>query len=561
MTVLATAGHVDHGKSTFVNFLTNQETDRLAEEKQRGLTINLGYTYFKNENQTYSIVDVPGHSDFFKNTVSGFSNANVILFIIDSTQGWSQQSEQHFNTLIELGKENFIFVYTKIDLLEPLTKYDDLDKQSEKLKNLNYKVLEFDLKNSKRDKIIKEIVEFIKECKFKENNASMWIDRSFIIEGIGRVITGTANSSFTTDKIYYSSEGGKLEVKELQSINESYEDSLNSKRIAISLKKNNKKFPKKGNLLTNETISFTNLLFVKFKNKITDKKFHKGTRRMFLGTTSVLIKNIWSIDSESHTYGLIELNKKIPIVNNENFVIENIENNMFFGGEFQFFISNKFLKKYIINKAITKKKIDSLYDLFTVLEKNFVHENMKTVNIDKWYIKEETLNNMEKDLNQNYKQINKIGFIKYINSKYFIEKEIVDKLVKNFKNLNIIEDQITINLKNEEKDSKTFKDIKTKLGKTLEVNEIDIKRYDKESIKSLFITQKIYRISKSIIIADFHLEILLKHLEKLPTEFTVSDFKDETKLSRKYAIPMLELLDKKLFTSKINASGARKKLL
>ena len=561
MTVLATAGHVDHGKSTFVNFLTNQETDRLAEEKQRGLTINLGYTYFKNENQTYSIVDVPGHSDFFKNTVSGFSNANVILFIIDSTQGWSQQSEQHFNTLIELGKENFIFVYTKIDLLEPLTKYDDLDKQSEKLKNLNYKVLEFDLKNSKRDKIIKEIVEFIKECKFKENNASMWIDRSFIIEGIGRVITGTANSSFTTDKIYYSSEGGKLEVKELQSINESYEDSLNSKRIAISLKKNNKKFPKKGNLLTNETISFTNLLFVKFKNKITDKKFHKGTRRMFLGTTSVLIKNIWSIDSESHTYGLIELNKKIPIVNNENFVIENIENNMFFGGEFQFFISNKFLKKYIINKSITKKKIDSLYDLFTVLEKNFVHENMKTVNIDKWYIKEETLNNMEKDLNQNYKQINKIGFIKYINSKYFIEKEIVDKLVKNFKNLNIIEDQITINLKNEEKDSKTFKDIKTKLGKTLEVNEIDIKRYDKESIKSLFITQKIYRISKSIIIADFHLEILLKHLEKLPTEFTVSDFKDETKLSRKYAIPMLELLDKKLFTSKINTSGARKKLL
>ena len=561
MTVLATAGHVDHGKSTFVNFLTNQETDRLAEEKQRGLTINLGYTYFKNENQTYSIVDVPGHSDFFKNTVSGFSNANVILFIIDSTQGWSKQSEQHFNALIELGKENFIFVYTKIDLLEPLTKYDDLDKQSEKLKNLNYKVLEFDLKNSKRDKIIKEIVEFIKECKFKENNASMWIDRSFIIEGIGRVITGTANSSFTTDKIYYSSEGGKLEVKELQSINESYEDSLNSKRIAISLKKNNKKFPKKGNLLTNETISFTNLLFVKFKNKITDKKFHKGTRRMFLGTTSVLIKNIWSIDSESHTYGLIELNKKIPIVNNENFVIENIENNMFFGGEFQFFISNKFLKKYIINKSITKKKIDSLYDLFTVLEKNFVHENMKTVNIDKWYIKEETLNNMEKDLNQNYKQINKIGFIKYINSKYFIEKEIVDKLVKNFKNLNIIEDQITINLKNEEKDSKTFKDIKTKLGKTLEVNEIDIKRYDKESIKSLFITQKIYRISKSIIIADFHLEILLKHLEKLPTEFTVSDFKDETKLSRKYAIPMLELLDKKLFTSKINASGARKKLL
>ena len=561
MTVLATAGHVDHGKSTFVNFLTNQETDRLVEEKQRGLTINLGYTYFKYENQTYSIVDVPGHNDFFKNTVSGFSNANVILFIIDSTQGWSKQSEQHFNTLIELGKENFIFVYTKIDLLEPSTKYIDLDEKSEKLINLNYKILGFDLINSKRDKITKEIVEFIKECKFKENIASMWVDRSFIIDGIGRVITGTASSSFNTDKIYFTSEKEKLEIKELQSINESYEDSSNSKRIAISLKKNNRKFPKKGSLLTNENINFSNLLFVKYKNKITDKSFYKGTRRIFIGTTSVLIRNIWNIDSKSYTYGLIELNKKIPIINNENFVIQNIENNKFFGGEFQFFINNKFLKKYIINQSTKNKKIDSLYDLFTILEENFVQGNVKTVSIDNWYIKEEVLNNIEEDINENYKQINKTGFVKYINSKYFIDQEILDKLVKHFNNINIIEDQIIKNLKNEEEDNKIFNDIKSKLGKTLEVNKVDINRYDKESIKSLFITQKIYRISKSIIIADFHLEILLKHLEKLPAEFTVSSFKDETKLSRKYAIPMLELLDKKLFTSKINTSGDRRKLL
>ena len=74
MTVLATAGHVDHGKSTFVNFLTGQEIDRLKEEKIRGLTINLGYTYFKYKNTTISIVDVPGHVDYFKNTIAGFSN-------------------------------------------------------------------------------------------------------------------------------------------------------------------------------------------------------------------------------------------------------------------------------------------------------------------------------------------------------------------------------------------------------------------------------------------------------------------------------------------------------
>jgi len=561
MTVLATAGHVDHGKSTFVNFLTNQETDRLAEEKKRGLTINLGYTYFKNKNQTYSVVDVPGHSDFFKNTVSGFSNADVILFIIDSTQGWSRQSEQHFNTLVELGKENFIFVYTKIDLLETSAKYDDLEKKSAKLKKLNYTIIEFNLKNSKRENIIKKIVEFINKCEFPRSIPSMWVDRSFIIDGIGRVITGTASSSFNTNKIYFSSKQEMLEIKELQSINESYEESLNSKRIAISLKKNNKRFPKRGNLLTNEKINFTNLLFVRFKNKIVDKSFYKGTRRLFIGTTSVLIKNIWNVESTTHTYGLIELSKKIPIVSNERFVIQNIENNKYFGGEFLFFINNTFLKKYIISHSRSKEKINSLYDLFTILEKSFVDNSHKTIKVGKWCIEEDALNNIEKDLNENFKKINKTGFVKYMNNKYFVDQEILNKLVKNFNNLNIVEDQITINLKNEEENNKTFENIKNKLGKTLEVNKLALNDYDKESVKSLFLAEKIYRISENIIIADFHFETLLKHINKLPDEFTVSDFKDQTNLSRKYAIPMLELLDKKLVTSKINTSGDRKKLI
>ena len=74
MTVIATAGHVDHGKSTFVNFLTKQETDRLPEEKKRGLTINLGYTYFTIEDKTYSIVDVPVGEELLGRVVDGLGN-------------------------------------------------------------------------------------------------------------------------------------------------------------------------------------------------------------------------------------------------------------------------------------------------------------------------------------------------------------------------------------------------------------------------------------------------------------------------------------------------------
>ena len=168
MTVIATAGHVDHGKSTFVNFLTKQETDRLPEEKKRGLTINLGYTFFTIENKTYSIVDVPGHKDFYKNTISGFANVDVILFVIDSIQSWSEQSEQHFQSLISLNKKNFIFVFTKIDLLESEIKKEFLSEKLENNQDINYLILEFNKETSSRKEFCESIHNFIKTCKFEK---------------------------------------------------------------------------------------------------------------------------------------------------------------------------------------------------------------------------------------------------------------------------------------------------------------------------------------------------------------------------------------------------------
>ena len=182
MTVIATAGHVDHGKSTFVNFLTQQETDRLHEEKKRGLTINLGYTYFSIEDKTYSIVDVPGHKDFYKNTISGFANADVILFIIDSIQNWSEQSEQHFQSLTSLNKKNFIFVFTKLDLLEGEVKKELLSKKLNNNRDINYLILEFNKETSNRTAFCKSIHNFIKTCKFEERTPRLWVDRSFTID-------------------------------------------------------------------------------------------------------------------------------------------------------------------------------------------------------------------------------------------------------------------------------------------------------------------------------------------------------------------------------------------
>ena len=178
MTVLATAGHVDHGKSTFVNFLTNQETDRLAEEKNRGLTINLGYTYFEYKKRVISIVDVPGHQDYFKNTIAGFSNVDGVLFCIDSVQGWSRQSEEHFKSIISLGIRDILVIYTKTDLLEETLKKDSIIKKFSNVNDLNFQITEFSSKTSDKESFHQVINNFFKETD-AHKEATIWVDRTF----------------------------------------------------------------------------------------------------------------------------------------------------------------------------------------------------------------------------------------------------------------------------------------------------------------------------------------------------------------------------------------------
>ena len=325
MTVIATAGHVDHGKSTFVNFLTKQETDRLPEEKKRGLTINLGYTYFTYKNKTYSIVDVPGHKDYFKNTVSGFSNADVIFFIIDSKENWSEQSEEHFQALIALKKRNFLFIYTKTDLLKGEIDKKILLTKIEAFQDINYEILEFNKVESKNKDFSKVIHEFIESCNFDKKNPSMWVDRAFTIDGTGKVVTGTASKSFDYKNIIFNLHNKKLQIKEIQNRDAINQENNETKRIAISLKKTNDSFPKRGDLLTNKEIVFTNMLFIKLNSEYNDYLFSKGTSRIFFGTDNANIKKINFIKIGQNTYINLTISKTVPLPEFENVVIQNID--------------------------------------------------------------------------------------------------------------------------------------------------------------------------------------------------------------------------------------------
>src|SRR6201997_1501587 len=118
--IIGTAGHIDHGKTSLIKALTGQDTDRLKEEKERGISIDLGFAHLDlPDGARVGVVDVPGHERFIRNMLAGAHGVDLVLFTIAADDGVMPQTEEHLDILHLLGVRRGIFVLTKIDLVEP----------------------------------------------------------------------------------------------------------------------------------------------------------------------------------------------------------------------------------------------------------------------------------------------------------------------------------------------------------------------------------------------------------------------------------------------------------
>ena len=555
MTVIATAGHVDHGKSTLVTFLTNQKTDRLQEEQKRGLTINLGYTFFEINNEIISIVDVPGHKDYFKNTVAGFSNVDGILFCVDATQGWSQQSEEHFQSIKWLGIKNIIFVITKIDLVNEDINTSYLNEKIKELNPDNFNIIEYSSKESDVNEIRGLIYDtFCNEVPFNLE-PHVWIDRSFIIDGVGKVITGTASKNFSFDTIYCGEE--LIEPKEVKSTKETFKVAESSKRVAISLKKNKNEFIRRGDLLTNSKLKYFDYFLLKCSDS-EDKFDIKGDIRVYFGTNNQVVNKIYKLNINSEFYFLIKLSTQLPGLLKNKILLHNLKSNSFFGAETVYASNNIHLIKKIIK--FSKSGIDVQSDeLFTFIPK-YLNNFKNYLSINQYIVSKGKISNVEAEIIKNFELVNKVGVENYFKNKYFIESENITKIFKNFSGLNLVNNQLQ-KIDTDVVDFELLEEISRTLSSELTVKEIDLTTFDKESVKKLFMNNLLYRVSQKIVITRDHKNLLLKIINSLPNEFNVNEFKSATNLSRKYAIPYLEFLDKSGVTTKTDSDGKRKKLI
>ena len=255
--ILATAGHVDHGKSALVKALTGTDPDRLPEEKARGITIDLGFAHLELPPSpdasaphaariTYSlgIVDVPGHEDFVKNMVAGVGSIDLALFIVAADDGWMTQTEEHLQILTYLGVTRAVVALTKSDLAESETQLAGTAEQvRSKLHGSPFAeaaiVPTSAINGTGLDELKLALSRVLSETPASRDigKPRLAVDRVFILRGIGTVVTGTLNGgSFKRGQSVIIQPSGKTtRIRSLQSHNLEVELGGPGTRTALNL--------------------------------------------------------------------------------------------------------------------------------------------------------------------------------------------------------------------------------------------------------------------------------------------------------------------------------------
>lgn len=242
--VVGMAGHIDHGKTTVVKYLTGVDTDTLPEEKSRGMTINLGFTQIKfDDGSRVGLIDVPGHEKFIKNMSAGVSGVDYLLMVIACDDGIMPQTEEHFQILKLFGVKKGMILLTKRDLVDE-KRYEGVKKQCREyfkgsfLENsplLPLSITDIESYNTLKN-LLKEELKKI-DLEEKERYFRMDIDRVFSVKGFGCVVTGTVKNGKISvgDTLTIYPQNKMVKVKGLESHGEKKDSIGTGNRCAINL--------------------------------------------------------------------------------------------------------------------------------------------------------------------------------------------------------------------------------------------------------------------------------------------------------------------------------------
>ncbi len=242
MHVVATAGHVDHGKSTLVRALTGMEPDRWAEEQRRGMTIDLGFAWtVLPTDQTVAFVDVPGHERFVPNMLAGVGPVPAVLIVVAADEGWMPQSGEHLDALDALGVHHGLLVITRSDLMDPELAEDDAREHLAGTSLAEVAAVSVSAHTGQGlPELRSALATLVDALPTPQPRADvrLWIDRAFTIRGAGTVVTGTltAGTLRVGDSLELAADGRLVSIRGLQSLGEVHQRVPAVARVAVNLR-------------------------------------------------------------------------------------------------------------------------------------------------------------------------------------------------------------------------------------------------------------------------------------------------------------------------------------
>lgn len=336
--IVGTAGHIDHGKTTLIKALTGRNTDRWEEEQRRGITIDLGFTYFDLKNgDRVGIIDVPGHEKFINNMVAGVVGMDLVLLVVAADEGIMPQTREHMDILGLLGIKKSILVINKCDLVDEewleLVE-EEIQEELEGTFLEGAPVVKVSVATGQGlDELTDTIQQLMSDevvAKDTQTIPRLPIDRAFTLSGFGTIITGTLISGTITreDVLEMYPIGKECKIRNIQVHGQNQDKCYAGQRVAINLSNVKKKEIRRGCVLApKNSMKNTDLLDVKLKVLEDSMRILTNHERLHLytGTSEILCRAVL-LDKEQigpGEEGLVQLRleEEIAVKRGDRFVV------------------------------------------------------------------------------------------------------------------------------------------------------------------------------------------------------------------------------------------------
>ena len=336
--IVGTAGHIDHGKTTLIKALTGRNTDRWEEEQRRGITIDLGFTYFDLKNgDRVGIIDVPGHEKFINNMVAGVVGMDLVLLVVAADEGIMPQTREHMDILGLLGIKKSILVINKCDLVDEEWLELVEEEIQEELEGTFLEGAPVVKVSAATGQGLDELTDTIQQLMSDEVVAKdtqtiprLPIDRAVTLSGFGTIITGTLISGTITreDVLEMYPIGKECKIRNIQVHGQNQDKCYAGQRVAINLSNVKKKEIRRGCVLApKNSMKNTDLLDVKLKVLEDSMRILTNHERLHLytGTSEILCRAVL-LDKEQigpGEEGLVQLRleEEIAVKRGDRFVV------------------------------------------------------------------------------------------------------------------------------------------------------------------------------------------------------------------------------------------------